>query len=91
MAALSGGAQEQLSILTRFAIADLVAEPDTESVPVVVDDALGSTDPQRLQLMSTLFADAGRQSQVLVFTCDPDRFSRVPERMEIDIESMKLS
>ena len=91
LAALSGGAQEQLSILTRFAIADLVAEPDTESVPVVVDDALGSTDPQRLQLMSTLFADAGRQSQVLVFTCDPDRFSRVPERMEIDIESMKLS
>ena len=91
LGALSGGAQEQLSILTRFAIADLVADPDSESVPVVVDDALGSTDPQRLQLMSTLFADAGRQSQVLVFTCDPDRFSRVPGRTEIDIESMKLN
>lgn len=101
LSALSGGAKEQLAILTRFAIADLVTDThndsetqtvskSSESVPVVVDDALGSTDPQRLQLMSTLFADAGKNSQVLVFTCDPDRFSRIPNRQEIDIEAAKM-
>ena len=40
---LSGGAKEQLGILARLAGASLVAKEDT--VPVVVDDALGFTDP----------------------------------------------
>ena len=40
---LSGGAKEQLGILTRLAGAALVAKED--SVPVVIDDALGFTTP----------------------------------------------
>ena len=43
---LSGGAKEQLGILARLAGAALVAKEDT--VPVVIDDALGFTDPDRL-------------------------------------------
>ena len=86
LASLSGGAREQLAILTRFAIAQLVG---AESVPVIVDDALGSTDAHRLQLMATLFSHVGRDNQVLVFTCMPERYSRVPRRDERDIASLK--
>lgn len=90
--ALSGGAKEQLAILTRFAIANLVSRegPDgTVPVPVVVDDALGSTDPSRLQLMATLFSDMGKTGQVVVLTCAPQRYSRVTGRTDYRIEELK--
>lgn len=83
--ALSGGAKEQLSILTRFAIAQLVSD---EPVPVLIDDALGSTDSQRLQLMAALFSKAGKNTQVIVLTCMPQRYSWVPGRTELDMEKL---
>ena len=83
--ALSGGAKEQLSILTRFAIAQLVSD---EPVPVLIDDALGSTDSQRLQLMAALFSKAGKSTQVIVLTCMPQRYSWVPGRTELDMEKL---
>ncbi|QCB28221.1 AAA family ATPase [Corynebacterium endometrii] len=87
---LSGGAKEQLAILTRFAIADLLGEGEA-NVPVIVDDALGSTDSTRLELMSTLFTDAGRHGQVIVLTCMPERYSRIPGRTEISISAIKAA
>ncbi|MGP6173473.1 AAA family ATPase [Corynebacterium sp. A21] len=86
--ALSGGAKEQLAILTRFAIARLVAEQE-ESVPVFVDDALGSTDPGRLDRMAALFSQAGRTSQVFVLTCVPQRYESVTGKHEYRIEDLK--
>ena len=86
--ALSGGAKEQLSILTRFAIAQLVSE---EPVPVIIDDALGSTDSQRLQLMAALFSKAGRNTQVIVLTCMPQRYSWVSGRTDLDMEKLTSS
>lgn len=84
--ALSGGAKEQLSILTRFAIAQLVS---SEPVPVVIDDALGSTDSQRLQLMAALFTKAGKTTQVIVLTCMPQRYSWVPGRIDLDMVRLR--
>lgn len=93
---LSGGAKEQLAILTRFAIADLLAQGSGDvpggargDVPVVIDDALGSTDSTRLELMSALFTDAGRNGQVIVLTCMPERYSRIPGRTEISMNEIK--
>lgn len=89
---LSGGAKEQLAILTRFAIAGLVSQESEDGqipVPVVVDDALGSTDPSRLQLMSTLFTEMGKTGQVIVLTCVPQRYDRVVGRTEYPIEQLK--
>ena len=79
LAQLSGGAKEQLGILTRFAIAELAAKGGDGDVPmpVVIDDALGATDPDRLALMNSLFSSAGRDAQVIVLTCFPKRFDRV--------------
>lgn len=60
LGSLSGGAKEQMAILTRFAIAGLVQD---DGVPVIVDDALGSTDSTRLNLMATLFAQVAKHSK----------------------------
>lgn len=87
---LSGGTKEQLALLTRFAIADLVTESGaTAPVPVVVDDALGATDPDRLALMNSLFNQVGQQAQVLVLTCFPQRFDRVAAAKTVDIDALK--
>ncbi len=50
---LSTGAREQLATLVRLAIAGLTAT-DGSGVPVVLDDALGWSDPGRLQAMGAL-------------------------------------
>ena len=68
---LSGGAQEQLEILQRLAVADLVGE---EGTPILLDDALGYADPHRIEAMNSVLSEAGRRHQVIVFTCVPSRY-----------------
>ena len=80
---LSGGAKEQLGILARLAGASLVAKEDT--VPVVVDDALGFTDPERLAKMGEVFDTVGEHGQVIVLTCSPDRYDGVKGAHRIDL------
>lgn len=88
---LSGGTREQLAILTRFAIADVVtATGSTAPVPVVVDDALGATDPERLSRMNALFSQVGKSAQVIVLTCFPQRFDRVAAARTVSIEELKV-
>jgi AAA domain len=72
---LSGGAKEQLGIVARLAVAALVAKEDT--VPVMIDDALGFTDPDRLAKMGQVFDAVGSQGQVIVLTCQPQRYHGV--------------
>ncbi|ORB69543.1 AAA family ATPase [Mycobacterium shinjukuense] len=81
---LSGGAKEQLGMLARFAGAALVAKEDT--VPVVVDDALGFTDPNRLARMGEVFDAVGAHAQVIVLTCSPDRYDGVTGAHRIDLD-----
>lgn len=80
---LSGGAKEQLGILARLAGAALVAKED--AVPVVVDDALGFTDPDRLAKMGEVFDTVGAHGQVIVLTCSPDRYDGVKGAHRIDL------
>lgn len=82
---LSGGAKEQLGILARLAGAVLVAKED--AVPVVVDDALGFTDPDRLAKMGQLFDSVGTHGQVIVLTCSPDRYDGVRGAHRIDLSA----
>ncbi len=94
LADLSGGAKEQLAILTRFAIAQLTSRETEDGqvpVPVIIDDALGSTDPTRLQLMATLFSRMGDTGQVIVLTCVPQRYERVAGRTEFAIDDLKTT
>ncbi|MDT5137437.1 MAG: hypothetical protein QOD58_1699 [Mycobacterium sp.] len=80
---LSGGAKEQLGILARLAGAALVAKEDT--VPVVIDDALGFTDPDRLAKMGEVFDTVGGDGQVIVLTCSPARYDGINGAHRIDL------
>lgn len=80
---LSGGAREQLGILARLAGAALVATADT--VPVVIDDALGFSDPDRLTKMGAVFNSVGDRGQVIVLTCQPSRYEGVAGAAVIEL------
>jgi AAA domain len=80
---LSGGAKEQMGIVARLASAALVAKED--SVPVVIDDALGFTDPDRLIKMGTVFNAVGGDGQVIVLTCNPQRYASVAGAHHIEL------
>jgi hypothetical protein len=80
---LSGGAKEQLGILARLAGAALVAKED--SVPILIDDALGFTDPQRLVRMATVFNTLGERGQVIVLTCTPGRYDGIKDAQRIEL------
>ena len=73
---LSTGAREQLGVISRLACATIVS-PMEGGAPVMIDDALGWSDPQRLQGMGAAIAAASKQCQIVVLTCTPGRYSHV--------------
>jgi AAA domain len=80
---LSGGAKEQLGVVARLAGAALVGKED--SVPVVIDDALGFTDADRLTKMGAVFNAVGGDGQVIVLTCSPQRYASVAGAHHIEM------
>jgi uncharacterized protein YhaN len=82
---LSGGAKEQLGIVTRLAGASLVAKED--SVPVIIDDALGFSDAERLARMGAVFDAVGGDGQVIVLTCSPHRYASVAGAHHIELSA----
>lgn len=77
---LSSGAKEQLALCARLACAALVDPAD--GVPVVIDDALGHSDPERLARLGAVFTatttgERHGAAQVLVLTCTPERYRGV--------------
>ena len=78
---LSGGTKEQLSLMFRLACAMMVAKDG--GAPVMLDDALGYTDPDRLRLMGAILAKAAKECQIVIFTCVPDRYSNIGAAKEI--------
>ena len=59
---LSVGTREQLGILTRLAVAQIVSAQG--GVPLIIDDALGFSDPARLASMGAAIAHAGENTQI---------------------------
>jgi DNA repair exonuclease SbcCD ATPase subunit len=72
---LSGGTKEQLCLIVRLACAIIVAK--SGGAPLILDDTLGYTDPERLKFMGTLLAKAGQECQIIILTCVPDRYSNI--------------
>lgn len=73
---LSVGAREQIAVICRLACAAIVS-PNGGGAPVMIDDALGWSDPQRLKAMGAAIAAAGKHCQVIVLTCTPGRYAQV--------------
>jgi AAA domain len=87
---LSGGAREQLAVLARLACAALVspggAPDEPRGVPVIIDDALGYSDPSRLEKLGAAFGVAGKDCQVIVLTCEPGRYRGIGGAKVLSLE-----
>ncbi len=81
---LSGGTREQLSLIFRLACSMIVAKDG--GTPLILDDALGYTDPERLRLMGAVLARAAKECQVVIFTCVPDRYGNVGEATVVSLK-----
>jgi uncharacterized protein YhaN len=64
---LSGGAQEQISLVTRIGLAEVLAAEGT--LPLILDDALINTDPERIRLIQRLLFRAADNLQIILFSC----------------------
>lgn len=80
---LSGGTKEQLSLISRLACSMIVAKDG--GMPLILDDALGYTDPERLHLMGAVLAKAAKECQIVIFTCVPGRYGNVGEATVVSL------
>lgn len=74
---LSAGAKEQLALIGRLACAQLI-DPG-EGAPIILDDTLGFADPHRLVRVNAVLHEVGGRAQVILLTCQPQRFSSLGE------------
>lgn len=81
---LSGGTREQLSLIMRLTCSMIVAKDG--GVPIILDDALGYTDPERLRLMGVVLARAAKECQIIIFTCVPDRYANIGEAAVVSLK-----
>jgi energy-coupling factor transporter ATP-binding protein EcfA2 len=65
---LSVGAREQVAVITRLALADILRASGQPSA-IILDDALVNTDADRLDRMHLVLQKAAESLQVLVLTC----------------------
>lgn len=72
-ASLSVGTREQLAVLVRLALAELVADTRGDPPCLLLDDALVHTDEHRFEVMKGILEHAARERgmQILVLTCRP--------------------
>jgi uncharacterized protein YhaN len=70
---LSVGAREQLSMITRIAFADLLADEGVDA-PIILDDALVYADEGRFADALTTLAFAAKRHQIIILTCHEHRY-----------------
>lgn len=70
---LSIGAREQIAVLARLALADLLREKG-KPVALILDDALVNCDDDRFRRMGTALRRAAEHVQILILTCHEARY-----------------
>ena len=80
---LSTGAREQMGLLVRLAAASMVSSDG--GVPLVLDDALGSTDESRIEAMGAVLRIASQNLQTIILTCSPERYVHVGARVSVTL------
>lgn len=80
---LSTGAQEQLAVIARLACATVVGHG--AGAPLILDDAFGYADPQRLASVNEVLRKAGRDAQVIVLTCNAERFGSIADAHHVEM------
>jgi DNA repair exonuclease SbcCD ATPase subunit len=81
----SFGTREQVAVLYRLAVADLVAQESGAGVCLMLDDPFGHTDRgRRARMLGILSSEAEKRGhQILVFTCRPEDFTGVGHHVSL--------
>jgi uncharacterized protein YhaN len=83
---LSGGEQEQLFLVTRLALGEVLARKERQLV--VLDDVLNATDTARLARMLTLLEEASERLQIVILTCHPERYRALESAKFFDLQPL---
>ncbi len=81
---VSFGTREQLALLTRLCLAELLAKEDSGQV-VILDDNLVHTDDERMETACRLLEDASEKVQIIVFTCHPERYDCIKNACRVKV------
>lgn len=84
---LSTGAKEQLAILIRLALTQIVRVG--EPFPVILDDEFAHSDPDRIAMMNNIFSDFADDQQFILLTCTPKKFSGYKPVKTIDLAALR--
>jgi len=82
--ALSVGTREQVSVLVRLALAQLLKEREGEASCLVLDDALVYADELRFDTMKRILDQAARELQILVLTCRPRDYAGLGRAIHLE-------
>ena len=74
-AALSGGAQEQFSLMTRIGLAEVLAAEGR--LPLVLDDSLVNSDADRIRQVHRALDRASERLQIIILTCHEPLFDEL--------------
>lgn len=84
---LSTGAKEQLAILIRLALTQIVQVG--EPFPVILDDEFAHSDPDRIAMMNNIFNDFGDDQQFIMLTCTPEKFTGYKPVKTINLAALR--
>ena len=87
VADLSTGAKEQLAILIRLALTQIVQVG--EPFPIILDDEFAHSDPDRIAMMNNIFSDFGDDQQFIMLTCSPQKFTSYKPAKIIDLAALR--
>ncbi len=80
---LSGGEEEQLFLVTRLALGEVLARDERQLV--VLDDVLNATDTGRLARLLVLLEEASSRLQIVILTCHPERYRALEQAAFFDL------
>lgn len=78
---LSFGTREQLGLIARLAYADLLQEAGHPTF-LMMDDVLLHSDEQRLEQMKRMLTDAAQRHQIVLFTCQEEKWNDMGVRIQ---------
>ncbi|WP_373319565.1 ATP-binding protein, partial [Gluconacetobacter johannae] len=84
---LSDGTREQIAVLVRLGLADLLRARGRPAM-LVLDDALTYSDAGRLERLFDILTDAADRMQILVLTCRAELFTDLGAR-PLTVEAME--
>jgi DNA repair exonuclease SbcCD ATPase subunit len=84
---VGGGSKEQLGILVRLAMANVLAGDGT--LPVMLDDAIVFTSEERFERMANVLSLMARKLQIILFTCHWERYRALGVDHAIDLAELR--